>query len=253
MHDSEKLEIIKQSLNNSEELADIKNNPVVKATIISVIKSVPILGELVDSSMDICLTTFQENKRNELIKMILSDAYITSDMVNDVEFILNFAKTLEAVNRLASNDKIRYFANLIKNGYFTSDKIENDLFEEYLRLLSTLSYREIEYLYFIYKYQSEYFGKVKKKGEYTHNFGLAFSQSFNCGEFDYIDVYDKLAATGCIQKFYIGYASQIKRVQDGYYEDYQMSDIEVDVDYYYINENFIQFIQTVTKSDDEES
>lgn len=247
MPNCEKFENIKQTLNNSEELTDIKNNPVVKATILSVVKSIPIIGELIDSSMDMCLTSFQQNKRNELIEMVLSDAYITSDMVNDVEFILNFAKTLEAVNRLASNDKIRYFANLIKNGYFTSDKIENDLFEEYLRLLSTLSYREIEYLYFIYKYQSEYFGKVKKKGEYTHNFGLAFSQSFNCGEFDYIDVYDKLAATGCVQKFYIGYASQIKKVNGGYYEDYEMSDIEVDVDYFYINDGFAKFVLLINE------
>lgn len=129
MHNCEKIENIKQSLNNLEELADIKNNPVVKATILSVVKAVPILGELIDSSMDICLTNFQKNKRNELIQLILSDVDITSDMVNDVEFILNFAKTLEAVNRLSSNDKIRYFANLIKNGYFTANKVENDLFD----------------------------------------------------------------------------------------------------------------------------
>lgn len=242
MHNCEKIENIKQSLNNSEELADIKNNPVVKATILSIVKAVPFLGELIDSSMDICLTNFQENKRNELIQLILSDAKITSDMVNDVEFILNFAKTLEAVNRLSSNDKIRYFANLIKNGYFTANKVENDLFDEYLRLLNTLSFREIEYLYFLYQYQNEYFGKSNKKGEYIRNFGVVFARTFNCGEFDYIDAYDKLAATGCVQKFYIGYAPQIQKVNDGYYEDYQISNIEVDIDYYYINDSFIKFI-----------
>ena len=151
MKKSDKLEKIKQSLNNSEDLVDIKNNPIVKVTILSVIKAVPILGDLIDSSLDNCLTIFQENKRNELIKLILSNVNITSDMVNDVEFILNFAKTLEAVNRLSSNDKIRYFANLVKNGYFTANKVENDLFEEHLRLLTTLSFREIEYLYFLYQ------------------------------------------------------------------------------------------------------
>ena len=130
MHNCEKIENIKQSLNNSEELADIKNNTVVKATILSIVKAVPFLGELIDSSMDICLTNFQENKRNELIQLILSDAKITSDMVNDVEFILNFAKTLEAVNRLSSNDKIRYFANLIKNGYFTAFLWEPSFFRK---------------------------------------------------------------------------------------------------------------------------
>lgn len=246
MKKSDKLEKIKQSLNNSEDLVDIKNNPIVKVTILSVIKAVPILGDLIDSSLDNCLTIFQENKRNELIKLILSNVNITSDMVNDVEFILNFAKTLEAVNRLSSNDKIRYFANLVKNGYFTANKVENDLFEEHLRLLTTLSFREIEYLYFLYQYQNKHFGKSNKKGEYTRDFGLEFSNVFNCGRFDYIDVYDKLAATGCVQKFYIGYASQIEKIHDGYYEDYQMSDIEVDIDYYYINDGFVHFLQMIS-------
>ena len=56
MPNCEKFENIKQTLNNSEELTDIKNNPVVKATILSVVKSIPIIGELIDSSMDMCLT-----------------------------------------------------------------------------------------------------------------------------------------------------------------------------------------------------
>ena len=246
MKNSDKFESVKQSLNNSEDLADIKNNPIVKVTILSVLKAIPILGDLIDSSLDNCLTAFQESKRNELIELIISNANITSDMVNDVEFILNFAKTLEAVNRLSSNDKIRYFANLVKNCYFTANKVENDLFEEYLRLLTILSFREIEYLYFLYQYQNKYFGKSNKKGEYTRDFGLEFSNAFNCGKFDYIDVYDKLAATGCVQKFYIGYASRIEKVNDGYYEDYQMSDIEVDIDYYYINDGFVHFLQMIS-------
>lgn len=246
MSNCEGFKNLKQTLNNSDELSDIKSNPVVRATILSVVKSIPILGELIDSSMDIYLTSFQENKRNELIEMILSDVNITSDMVNDVEFILNFAKTLEAVNRLSSNDKIKFFANLIRNGYFTSDKIENDLFEEYLRLLSILSYREIEYLYFLYKYQKENFGRKSVCGDYTDNFGVAFSETFNCDKYDYIDIYDKLAATGCVQKFYVGYASQIKKVNDGYYQDYEMSDIEVDVDYFYINDGFAKFVLLIS-------
>ena len=79
-----------------------------------------------------------------MLEIILSDSEnITSDMVNNVEFIINFARLLEVVNRLASNDKIKYFANLLKNGYFTEDKIANDKFEEYLNLVNELSYREL--------------------------------------------------------------------------------------------------------------
>lgn len=245
MNDTETFESAKLSLQNANSVIDAKNNPVVKSTILSVLKSVPFFGELLDSTIDSCLTTFQEAKRQELIDLILSGVTITSDMVNDIEFIFNFAKTIEAVNRLASNDKVKYFANLLKNGYFVSDKILNDTFDEYLRLLSMLSYREIEYLWFLYSFQTENFGKAKERGEYTRNFGACFAKTFNCGEFDYIDVYDKLSATGCVQKFYMAYPPTICKVNDGYYEDYQASDVDIDIDYYYINDNFISFINMI--------
>ncbi len=139
MDKHEEFENAKLSLQNAEAVIDVKNNPVVKSTILSVLKSIPLFGELIDSSIDVYLSSFQESKRQELIDLILSDVTITSDMVNDIEFIFNFAKTVEAVNRLSSNDKVKYFANLLKNGYFVCSKIQNDTFEEYLHLLSVLS------------------------------------------------------------------------------------------------------------------
>ena len=246
MEKHEEFESTKLSLQNAETAIDVKNNPVVKSTILSVLNSIPIIGELIDSSIDSCLSSFQEAKRQELIDLILSDVTITSDMVNDIEFIFNFAKTLEAVNRLSSNDKVKYFANLLKNGYFVSDKIQNDAFDEYLHLLSSLSFREIEYLWFLYKYQTEHFGASKDKGEYTRNFGVCFGETFNCGKFDYIDAYDKLSTSGCVQRFYKAYPPTITKVQDGYYEDYQASEIDIDIDYYYINDNFISFVKMIT-------
>lgn len=56
---NEDLEIVKLDLNSIEQVKDIKDNPVVKATILSVLKKVPIIGELADSIIDIILTNFQ--------------------------------------------------------------------------------------------------------------------------------------------------------------------------------------------------
>ena len=78
------------------------------------------------------------------------------------------------------------------------------------------------------------------------NFGVPFGKAFNCGEFDYIDAYDKLSATGCVQRLYKAYPPTITKVQDGYYEDYQASEIDIDIDYYYINDNFISFVKMIT-------
>ena len=80
------------------------------------IKAIPVLGELIDGTIDASLNKFQQSRRNELLDIVLNTSEtITTEMVNDVQFIINFAKTLEAVNRLGSNDKVRYFANIIKN------------------------------------------------------------------------------------------------------------------------------------------
>ena len=89
---SDNLEQIKIELHNIDEMADIKNNPVVESVLMPVIKSVPIIGDMIDSSMNRVINDFQQRKEEELIDVILKDSnMITSDMVINVEFITNYA------------------------------------------------------------------------------------------------------------------------------------------------------------------
>lgn len=89
---SDNLEQIKIELHNIDEMADIKNNSVVESVLMTVIKSVPIIGDMIDSSMNRVIKDFQQRKEEELIDVILKDSnMITSDMVNNVEFIMNYA------------------------------------------------------------------------------------------------------------------------------------------------------------------
>ena len=158
---NEELELAKVSLKNANDYTNIKSNPVVESVLMPIVKAVPVIGDMIDSSMNKVIEEFQEKKENELIEVILKDKNsITSDMVNDVEFIVNFARTREAVRRLATNDKVKYFGNLIRNGYLSGEHIENSKFEEYLDILNTMSYREIQYLIDYKKYCEE-----KSKGK----------------------------------------------------------------------------------------
>ncbi len=169
-----KWENTKLSLYNAEQMEDVKNNPAVKATILSLIKTIPMLGELIDDTIDVVLTKFQESKRNELLDIILHDSEnITTEMVNDVEFIMNFAKTLDAVNRLGSNDKVKYFANVLKNGYLSNERIADGEFEEYLFALSTLSYRQINILIDLYIHEKNNVKEYNGKDETQKNNKLA--------------------------------------------------------------------------------
>ena len=167
---NEELESVKLSLQNINDIVDIKGNPVVSSVLMAPVKAIPIIGDLIDSSADALLDDFQKKKEQELIDVILTNSTaITTEMVNDVEFIINYARVVEAVKRLATNDKIKFFGNLIRNGYLSGEHIENSEFEEYIDILNTMSYREIKYLvdYKIYceeqdkdkKYKSKRMGK----------------------------------------------------------------------------------------------
>ena len=154
------LELTKQELKNADDLIDIKNNPVIATGIafgISLIKSIPCLGDFIDSTTDYLLIQNQDKKQKELIEYILvNKEIITKEKVNDVEFIMNFMRTVDAVNKLANCSKVKYFSNLVRNGYLEyEDKIDADEFDEMLSIVTTLSYREIEFLEFFFERTSD--------------------------------------------------------------------------------------------------
>ena len=146
----------KLSLRNCEEIADIKNNPVVAAFITSVKPLFPFWGELADGVVNEVLTKSIIEKRKKLLDIILSDTeMITTDMSSDVECIISFKKTVEAVDRLVTNDKIVYFGNLFKNGYLNEERIQAYKFEEYFNIINSLSYRQLDLLALLHTYSTK--------------------------------------------------------------------------------------------------
>lgn len=140
-------ENVKKSLQNANKVADVKRNLFVDSVVMSAVRAVPIIGDMLDSSMNKIIEDFQKKKEEELVDVILRDKNsITTEMINNIEFIINFAKTKEAVRRLATNEKVEYFGNLIRNGYLSGERIDDSEFEEYLDILNSMSYREIEFL-----------------------------------------------------------------------------------------------------------
>lgn len=86
---NEELESVKLSLQNINDIVDIKGNPVVSSVLMAPVKAIPIIGDLIDSSADALLDDFQKKKEQELIDVILTNSTaITTEMVNDVEFII---------------------------------------------------------------------------------------------------------------------------------------------------------------------
>lgn len=142
----------------------------VDACLMSSIRAVPILGDMISTATSKAIDDFQEKKQKELVDAILNDdEIITFEKFDNVEFLINFAKTMDAVKRLATNDKIKYFSNLLKNGYFRESLIDNSRFEEYYNILMTLSYREISIIYELNKICSNYDKTEKRRGEIFYN------------------------------------------------------------------------------------
>lgn len=59
---NEELESVKLSLQNINDIVDIKENPVVSSVLMAPVKAIPIIGDLIDSSADALLDDFQKKK-----------------------------------------------------------------------------------------------------------------------------------------------------------------------------------------------
>lgn len=198
MHSKEKIENVKLDLQNVDTVIDVKHNPVISA-FVSSIKTVPFFGDLIDDSLEYTLTDFQNKKQQQLLEVInnASVGSVTSDMVNDVEFIMSFAKTQNAVNKALNGDKVKFYGNLLINGYLNgNDKISTDEFEEYIELINTLSYRELEYLSFFKEHSDKHRGILIY--QHWEEFSKEFENKFP--KRDVYFVYKRLERTGFISE-----------------------------------------------------
>lgn len=243
MNDS--LEQAKIELCNINEMADIKANPVVDSILMPVIRSVPVVGDMIDSSMDKVIHDFQQKKENELIDIILKDRnMITSEMVNDVEFIVNYNRTLEAVRRLATNDKVKFFGNLIRNGYLSGEHITCSEFEEYLDILNTLSYREIQCLVDYMLYCKE---KTKnKKIQYNAwaYFRKDYAKKMKISESELWSIFTRIKRTGFIEEEFETESGDVDK------EDNTFNSLQVESNGYCIDSSFLRFYDMVLKQEE---
>lgn len=240
---SKNFDEIKASYNMISEIKDIKENPVTEA-MISLVKEVPFVGELVDSSANKVINEFQEKKQSELIECILKKReYITTEQVNDVEFIINFTRTVEAVKRLATNDKVKYFGNLIRNGYLSGHKIEEYVFEEYFDIINSLSIREIQYIT-AYKQYCEANTKPNKKVVYSMfgKFLKDYAKETGVDARSIYVVFSRLVKTGFVDELFETETGQIEYDND-------IPNLLVEGNDYAIDKSFLEFYDMVLKMD----
>lgn len=239
---NDNLEQAKIKLHNIDEIADIKSNPVVESVLMPVIKSVPIIGDMIDSSMNKVIEDFQQKKEQELIDVILKDKNtITSNMVNDVEFIINYSRTLESVRRLATNDKVKFFGNLIRNGYLAGEHIACSEFEEYLDTLNTLSYREIQCLVDYMLYCQEKSKNKKIQYNAWASFRKDYAKKMKISESELWGIFTRIKRTGFIEAEFETESGDVDE------KDNKFDSLQVESNGYCIDSSFFRFYDMVLK------
>lgn len=171
MNEEKKLKKIKKEMMYGEIIDKAINNPIskgLKSCLCSLCQTPGIgegIGEAIGVAIDLTLENFQKKKQEEFINIIRESNNITKEMITDIDFIMGFIKATEAVNRLSTNDKVIYIANLFKNTFCIEGEKNIDEYEEWLANLSSLSYREINILIMLYQSNKN---KEKKEMFYSN-------------------------------------------------------------------------------------
>ena len=149
----ENFEMVKTELQDMEAIADFFSNPMIKSGM-EMLGEIPGIGCLAKNLLEQEVAGFQKRKREEFLSYITeSGELIAKSDVADVPFLMELARTLEVLNRLATNEKVLYIANLFKHTFLLAGDRDIDLYEENLKRLEELSIREITILAKLHQYK----------------------------------------------------------------------------------------------------
>lgn len=133
----------------------LKNRPWLRA----LLQLVPSgIGGAVDTLLIGRMENIQEERREAFFdELAQGDQDLTPEMAQSEPFLHAFLSTFYAAQRTRQRSKIRFFARLLRSA--TEDPPRVDLeteYEEFLRILEELSYREIGLVFLLAKYQEPF-------------------------------------------------------------------------------------------------
>ena len=148
-------EIKKRDLEEAKNTNEIWNHPIVQK-IYQIVGSVLGCSSIVDLfslGLSDALTKDLRKKQEIVIEELIKSNSITEKDIDDLDFLVEFSRLLEAVKRTRGNTKIKCMTDIFK-GTVCNGKKEYDLYEEYLQRIFDMSEREIDIL-FIMNYCEE--------------------------------------------------------------------------------------------------
>ena len=194
----------------------------------SLVQLIPYAGSSLDTLIVGRINEIREKRAREFYEELKRGNYrITPEMLESDPFFHRFIITLNAVFKERREEKIRYFARLLKNFPIEPENEElNDEYEILLDTLTDLTYREISILKKLYDYEIEYKeveaeSELKKVWLYWDKFKEEICEKFNLSESEFFAYIARLNRTGLLKEFtgtYWGYKGEEGRLTDLFYK-----------------------------------
>ena len=132
------LETAKKKLNNANSLVAVADSAFALFSYL-----LPQLNLLTPQIQEWFSEKISKNRQLFCDRIMALGFSVTREQLHDVAFLTEFQNTIEVIDRLATNEKIHFFANLFHTSFSGKDKFDYDEYEELLRSLSQLSKSEI--------------------------------------------------------------------------------------------------------------
>jgi len=156
-------------------LSKYENNALLR----SLIQLVPSgIGSAIDTGISIRLTKIQNNKLRIFFNELGDGSVpLSEELIENDDFIHCFFCTLKASMNSRRSQKIEMFARMLKASVTTDSLLSVDEFEEYLNILDELSYREMQILLTLYKFENQYpLQEGENDLQRTHHFWDEFTK-----------------------------------------------------------------------------
>jgi hypothetical protein len=213
--ESDRIEKLKKELLATERY---NNTNIISDTVISLV-GIFIPGvETVKNIVNEKVNAFQSKKQLQFCEVVLSEPdLITKEKLQDINFIMEFARTLDVINKVSQNEKVIYIANLFKKSFVKRDHYDLNRFEEYLHRLDFLSLQEIELLVALYQYSKTH---NKKYHVEWYDFKKYISHKRNITEDNIISIFSGLCMTGFVRASNVMFPSDDEMENPYYVTDY---------------------------------
>mgnify|MGYP001002782861 CR=1 FL=1 len=130
-------------------------------------------GNLISAGAEATMAIYNQmamKRQAALFQELQREPYrLTEVIVQSEEFIHKFLITYRAAMMTSRKEKIEYFARLLKASTVLENEVSTDEFEEYLNILSDLSFRELQILSITDKYFTEYPEPSERLDDNTSN------------------------------------------------------------------------------------